>query len=490
MVLWSNARARVPTMNFRPSRSRSLRGLVICAALATCACSTPEDPTNVRVVIDTTVTHQTLVGFGAATAYQAYLLSGRNDDIFKVLFVDSGLDILRLGNWYQNQNATNTTPTTPFNDSAAVQIVQKATAARGGTPPKILMSSWSPPSYLKSNGMTRPPYGSGAGATNAVGTLMQTDGAYAYSEYADWWVRSLQAYAAQGVVPDYISIQNEPDFFTNGWETCLWGTTEGAKMEGIATAGYGQALDAVYNAIQASTLATRPVLVGPETDVIGDNIVQKYMAGLNLAQLGAIAHHLYGSTEDNPNPDWFNGSMGSVGKAAVAAGLPAFMTEYSPNAPTMFDTAWLIHNALTVENVAAYIYWELVWSNSTPPTGLVSIDSPFGDPTYTINDLYYALKHFARWTDPGWVRVDATASASSLRTSAFVSPDGSSLTLVLLNTGAKDHMVAVSPGAFPFGSLAIYRSSGDSERTTSVALESDGNLLLPPRSIATLTYTP
>lgn len=477
-------------MNFRLSLSCSRRGFVLCATLATCACRSPEDPTNVSVVINTAVPHQTLVGFGAATAYQAYLLSGRTDDIFNILFVDSGLDILRLGNWYQNQNSPNATPTTPFNDSVAVQIVQKATAARGGAPPKILMSSWSPPAYLKSNGMTRPNRGSDAGTTHAVGTLIQTDGAYAYADYADWWVRSLQAYAAQGIVPDYISIQNEPDFFTNGWETCLWGTAEGATMEGIATAGYGQALDAVYNAIQSSALATRPVLVGPETDMIGDNIVPKYMAGLNLTQLGAIAHHLYGSTEDNPQPDWFNGSMGGVGKAAAAAGLPTFMTEYSPNAPTMFDTAWLIHNALTVENVAAYIYWELVWSNSTPPTGLVSIASPLGNSTYTINDIYYALKHFARWTDPGWVRVDATSSVSAVRSSAFVSPDGGRLTLVLLNTSANDHTIAVNPGDFQFGTLAIYRSSGDSERTTSVAMESDGRLRLPSRSIATLTYTP
>ncbi len=475
-------------MNFCPGPLRTLRGGgVLCVALATCACGASPEPVNVSVVVDTTVPHQTLVGFGAATAYQSSILSGRNDDIYKVLFVDSGLDILRLGNWYQNQSSTNTTPTTPFTDSAAVQIVQKATAARGGTPPKILMSSWSPPSYLKSNGMTRPPYGGGSG--EAAGTLIQNGGAYAYAEFADWWVRSLQAYAAQGVVPDYISIQNEPDFFTSGWETCLWGPTEGATLEGIATAGYGQALDAVYNAIAASSLASRPVLVGPETTGFGNNIVQKYLAGLNPSELVGVAHHLYGSTEDNPNPDWFNGSMGGVGRSAAALGLPTFMTEYSPNAPTMFDTAWLIHNALTVENVSAYIYWELIWNASTPATGLVSVAGFSSSSPYTINDLYYALKHFARWTDPGWVRVDATSSVSSVRSSAFVSPDGSSLTLVLLNTSAKDHMVAVSPGAFPFGSLAIYRSSGASERTAAVALESDGSVFLPSRSIATLTYT-
>jgi uncharacterized membrane protein (DUF4010 family) len=61
-------------MNFPLGRSRTLRGFVVCAALATCDCSSPEDPVNISVAIDTTVSHQTLVGFGAATAYQAYLL--------------------------------------------------------------------------------------------------------------------------------------------------------------------------------------------------------------------------------------------------------------------------------------------------------------------------------------------------------------------------------------------------------------------------------
>ena len=433
------------------------------------------------------MTHQTLVGFGAATAYQASLLADRTDDIFQVLFVDSGLDILRLGNWYQNKGTTDTT--TPFADDDAVQIVQKATAARGGTPPKILMSSWTPPAYLKSNGVTRPPFGSGLSAP--AGTLSQNGGGYAYGDFGDWWARSLQAYAAAGVVPDWVSIQNEPDFFTSQWETCVFGPTEGATVAGIAAAGYGQALDAVSGAVQAASLASPPVLLGPETTGFKGNIVQQYLNGLDASKLGGIAHHLYGNPGDNPAPDTFNASLGDLASSGAAEGLPTFMTEYSPNAPTMFDTAWLINNALTVENASAYIYWELVWSDSTPPTGLVTIGSPPSSAPYTINDLYYALKHFARWTDPGWVRVDATSSVSAVRASAFVSPDGASLTLVLLNTSSsQDHVVSVSPGAFPFGTLTIYRSSGDSERTTVVAPETDGTIALPSRAIATVTYTP
>ena len=119
-------------MKRRHGRFPVLRAL-LGGALAVGACGDAEDPTNVSVTIGPTVSHQTLVGFGAATAYLANLLSERTDDIFQVLFVDSGLDILRLGNWYQNQSSTNTTPDTPFSDAASVQIVQKAAAARGGT---------------------------------------------------------------------------------------------------------------------------------------------------------------------------------------------------------------------------------------------------------------------------------------------------------------------------------------------------------------------
>ena len=473
-------------MKVRSHRSRFLYAALACAAVGSGACGAGQDPVNVSVTIDTSVTHQTLAGFGAATAYQSYLLADRTDDIFQVLFVDSGLDILRLGNWYQNQGTTDAT--TAFTDTNAVQIVQKATAARGGTPPKILMCSWTPPAYLKSNGVTRPPFGSGTSVP--AGTLIQNGAAYAYADYGDWWARSLEAYAAEGVVPDWVSIQNEPDFFTPYWETCVFGPTEGATVEGIPAAGYGQALDAVSGAIEAASLASPPVLLGPETTGFKGNIVQQYLDGLDLSKLGGIAHHLYGNTGDNPGPDTFNASMLDIGSSGATDSLPTFMTEYSPDAPTMFDTAWLINNALTVENVSAYIYWELIWNNSTPPTGLVTVASASPTEPYTINDIYYALKHFARWTDPGWVRVDATSTVSAVRASAFASPDGTSLTLVLLNTSSQDHTVSISPGAFPFGALTVYRSSGDSERTSPVAPESDGSIALPSRSIATVTYTP
>jgi glucuronoarabinoxylan endo-1,4-beta-xylanase len=454
----------------------------------------PAGPANLVVTVDSSSQHQTLAGFGAAVAYMSNFLSARNDNIYEVLFVDSGLDILRLGNWYQNQPATGNSPNGPFTDHNAALIVQKATAARGGTPPKILMSSWSPPSYLKSNGMTKPAWGVDAGGSGA-GTLAQVNGAFAYVDFADWWVRALAAYAANGIVPDYVSIQNEPDFFNAGWETCYFAAVEGSvSKDGVTMAGYGQALAAVYNAIQASSLASKPMLVGPESAGIGSKSVQKYLATLDPSQLFAIAHHLYGPSDDDPAPNGWGKDMTGVATTAAPLAKPIFMTEYAPNLPSMLNTAWLMYNAVAVEGVSAYIYWDLIWDNNTKGA-LVNIAGVNPTSTYTIADTFYAFKHFARWTDPGWVRVDATTpTGSTVLATAFVSPDSSQLTVVLLNpadpaTAVSDPIVAVNPGAFPFSAVTAYRSFGTSERTAVVPLADDGGIVLPSQSIVTLVFS-
>jgi glucuronoarabinoxylan endo-1,4-beta-xylanase len=431
---------------------------------------------DVTVTVDVTERHQTLVGFGGAVAFYTNFLSSRSDDIFKVLFVDMGIDILRIANWYQNQTASGTTPDTGFTDTASVAIVRKATAAMGH-PPKILMSSWSPPAYLKSNALTK----------GSRGTLLRTAGTYDYAQFADWWVRSIAAYTAQGVVPDYISIQNEPDFFNAGWETCQLDTAEDAT-----NAGYGRALDAVSAAIAGSTLDTKPKLVGPENSG-ANNGVQRYLNNISPASFDVVAHHLYngGMAGNDPAPDSFATAMTNVANAASnAGGKPIFMTEFAPQAPSLLNTAWMIQDALTTEGVSAYIYWGLIWAPpvaGAAPAGLVTIAGADPSSPYTINDTYYAMKHFARWTDPDWVRVGAASSVDAVRSSAFVSPDGASLTVVLLNTDSVEHVVSVGTGA-TFASTTVYRTSGVDERAAAVPYGADA-IPLPASSIATLVLT-
>jgi len=99
-----------------------------------------------------------------------------------------------------------------------VEIVKGAKAALGENL-KIMISSWSPPGRLKSNGKT------------VGGTLAKIDGKYVYSDFAQWWYDSVAAYAKAGVKADYISIQNEPEYEAK-WDSCKFSPTEDSNLAG------------------------------------------------------------------------------------------------------------------------------------------------------------------------------------------------------------------------------------------------------------------
>src|SRR5262249_38407842 len=157
--------------------------------------------------------------------------------------------------------------------------------------------------------------------------------------------------------------------------------------------------------------------------------------------LDGVAHHLYNGG-NSAMPVSFNSDMSMLADMAAANGKPLFMTEFGLVSDVL-GNAWLISNALTVEGVSAYYVWSLIWPPPTSgaPGGLVSVQNPkpgpgqppFAPPGYSINDSYYAVKHFSKWIDVGWQRVAFTTSLSLLKASAFVSPDGQQVTLVVLN---------------------------------------------------------
>jgi len=471
-----------------------LPSLVLATATAAAGCGASEmngpvdpnaAPLEVGVSIDASTRYQTMVGFGAAVGFEISLLANQANraEIYNALFVDGGLQILRVANWYQNSQARGN-PNDMGDFNSTVSVVTGARAALGHDP-VILMSSWSPPPSMKS-------------VNNFVGgTLGQSNGAYRYADFGQWWRASLDAYAAAGVVPTYVSIQNEPDFVPTGsstWSSCLIDATEDLTKH----AGYGPALDAVTSAI--ADLPSKPTLVGPEVSGIGGATIENYLqamtTGGDLDQLGAVAHHLYNGGSSSL-PSSFSSGMATL--AGAAGTLPLFQTEFGPNPADMFNTAWLINNAVTVEGVAAYLYWDLIWgesATSTNPSGLISIETvpPAQWKTakgYKINDTYYALRHFAKWIDGGWQRIGATPASIVIRTSAFMSPDGQSVTLVLLNTDTAEHLVTLDPGAFAFSTSAIYRTSGTDERTAPLGPLPAGNAVdMPGRSLATVTLTP
>lgn len=432
---------------------------------------------DVTVNINTNQRFQTITGFGASQVFYVdwITLNPNKDEIYDILFRDLGLDVLRVGNWYQgrtmqDQQIQNT-----------IEVIERATESLG-EPPQILMTSWTPPADLKSNQQL----------ANG-GTLAQQGGSYAYGPFGDWWRESIDAYAAAGVSVDFVGIQNEPDF-TAPYESALFDPTEGQF------AGFGQALSAVRNSF--ATLAAKPLLVGPEVIGIGNNRVGGYLNGLNMDDLDVVAHHLYNGGQSPDDPDSYIGNMSQV--AAAAGEKPIFMTEFTPeeqgSGPLFFTTAWLIHNALTIENVSAYLYWNLAWrdrgENQPIDPGMMTLEDPRPDAPpfttekgYTVNPSYYAVKHFSKWLERDFQRVGADSTVNGLRASAYISPGSDQVTVILLNTDPQAHTVSLNTGDFAIGNSSAFRTAGNVEQTAALSALGEGNsVTLPSRSVVTVVF--
>lgn len=413
---------------------------------------------NYTASVDINTTYQTLEGFGASIAwYNDYLTTHPNkNDLYKILFFDSGLDILRLRNQYRNNSNFG------YDD---MEIVKYGKIMNPEL--KILLSSWSPPADLKKDGVMN------------GGTLAKENGSFVYDKFADYWYNSLIAYRAKGIIPDYISIQNEPEYENADWETCIFRETETSEYP-----GYGKALDAVYNKIK--DLPDMPKILGVESAGIMNNTVQNYARYMELSQVYGIAHHLYNGG-DAYNPDSFNDIFRSL--ARDFADKPLFMTEYDYGTP--FTTAELIHNSLVVEGVSGYFYWDLIWENQQRP--LVFIEIPRNPEQWTtkegyiISDFYYIIQQFAKFTDPGYKRVDASCNSNDVKISAFVSPDKSKLTMILINKAHNENTVTLNLNGYSSNESVIYRTIPEgNERFKKVGSLFGNTVTLPAQSVVTV----
>jgi glucuronoarabinoxylan endo-1,4-beta-xylanase len=427
----------------------------------------------VTVTVTPATTYQTLEGFGAAVAwYQSNLVAhAKKAEIYKLAFADMGLDILRFRNVYQRSTGS-------FSITAEKEILDQATASLGRRP-KVLLTSWSPPAALKANGTE-------GCVGEAACTLKKTNGQFVYADFATYWSDSITSYRTGGVDPDFISIQNEPDYIPSTWEGCKFEAAETASFP-----GYGKALSQVVTKI--ATLSNPPKVIGPETLGVHYGKVTTYMAQITKSQLYAAAHHLYEMGNDGvwdwrtPGPDSYIAPMQNA--AAASTGLPIFQTEFQTDADNGtdggFETAWLIHNSLVEEGVSAWLYWDLVWDNS----GLIALNGS----SYTVRDQYYSMRHYARYTDPGYVRVGASSSNANIRVSAFRSADESKLTLVVLNVGTTEEKLGFDYGSYTPVSSEVYRTTyrpGSSEQWAVLPRVDTGGLLtLPSRSVATVALS-
>lgn len=431
------------------------------------AVAAPE-PIAATLSVDVSQRFQRLEGFGAAVAWYGEWLTGhpRKNELYQLLFRELGLDILRLRNVYRD-SADNFDP-------VAAELLSEATTSLGHAP-RLLLTSWSPPARLKASGKTDC-------AGESTCTLKSENGSFAYAGFADYWRRSLEAYAGIGVRPTWISIQNEPDFIPPSWEGCRFDPTEGSYPS------YAKALAAVRADLDEHQIQVG--FLGPEVIGLGGEKVQSYTSSLDLDQLDVIASHLY----DGQNwriPDSYVTKMRGV--ATDMSSKPIFQTEFSvPGGGGAFETAWLIRNSLVELGASAYLHWDLLW---TGEDGLISLEHPGRQGSwqsaqgYAIRDAYYSLQHFAAFTDPGDVRVAAVSAQQELKPVAFRSEDGRRLTLVALNTAQHTYQLGLEVPDVAIQRGELYRTSATERGQHVGSLAAGQTITLPPRSIATIVLS-
>ena len=378
----------------------------------------PDDPDIVpvinNVIIDPAVTYQEMIGFGGSLTWYSdrIIASPQKAQICQLLFEDLGTDIIRFkNNYYPSGYPAVKSPATMENGSIetlwSVTGDLYAIAKQLNPGIQTLVSSWTPPSALKSNNNLR------------EGTLKKDNGVFMYQAFGEYWNDLLDNLQFN---PDYISIQNEPGWITPDWETCEWRPTETSEFP-----GYDAAFDAVYNKI--STRTNPPKMIGPEAENLGysgklaGNTFAVFSDPLkNKPHLAAYAYHTYNYSasaliaQTKADLNMIRDSYGNK---------PCIMTEYSNF--TWFNTAWFIIQNINEANAAGYIYWLMAWADSNNDS-MIKLSS---SGAYTLTPFYYVMKHFSKEIDKGYVRVSVLSP--SIPMSGFIDPAGKKIVIVAVN---------------------------------------------------------
>jgi glucuronoarabinoxylan endo-1,4-beta-xylanase len=436
-------------------------------------CAPLREPTTL-VTVDSSVRYQTLVGFGAGTVWltDEIVQHPAAPDLYDAMFAESGFDVIRLLNRYDDYGTSDLT--------TSVEIMSAATE-RLGTRPTLLLTSTSPPAALKASGDE---VCSGNPDTCTLAQL--TDGSFDYPGFAGHWRATLQAYAAAGIEPDYISIQNDPDWVppTSGHiDACRFLPTEGTAtvdVDGtnveVEYPGYAEAMAAVMEAL--ADLPSVPLIAAPDT--VGVQSTVRFASQLDLASIDAIAHHMYGTEPSAVDRD----ALLALNDLGQQSGLPIFQTEMQAEG---LETAILMHEALSTIGASAYLQNDFAVSaflHTPNPTAFIALT----ETDFTIQDPYHAMRHFARDTDPGWVRVAASSDAEDVLDTAWLSPEEDALTVVLVNPAPTECVIELAFSEdTPMASHVTRTVFAGIERTAELgALPPEGIITLPGHAIVTV----
>lgn len=392
---------------------------------------------GLAIVVDEYTTYQQMDGFGASlTDASSWLLqyklsTGKRAEVMEKLFGQTGigLSLLRqtIGasdfNWEAysyNETAGDVNMNNFSIHRDLPYIVPMVKQAKSINPQlKVMAAAWSPPGWMKK--------GQFSNAQNSMNTGY-LDPQY-YGAYANYLVKFIQAYTAQGIPIYAISPVNEPGLQNPEYPTTYMSISDHNNFikNNLGPAIKNARLDTKIMAYDFNW----DNLSFPQ-QALADPAVNAYIAGTAFHHYGGSPSAMTTLHNQYPSKDiWFTeGGFGSWN--------PSF-------------------NGMMREMIAvprnwskSYILWNLALDQNNGPTllsnsinwGTISVRSDKMD-SVTFNDQYYAIGHFSKFVVPGAHRISSTTyDTGTLDQVAFKNPDGTKA-IVVFNYGSASNTFKV-----------------------------------------------
>lgn len=403
-----------------------------------------------NIIVDEAQQYQTVEGFGAAvTDSAAYLLeqvepSSSQSSTLSDLFTRAGngiglsfmrvpvgaTDIARSVYSFDDMPAGQTDPTLAnfsidHDQAYILPLIQQIKALNPQM--KLLATPWSPPGWMKSTDSMN------------SGTLLTT----AYTPFANYLVKYLQAYQAAGVTYDYLTIENEP----------LNQTTSYPSMYMDAPTELTVLRDYLLPALTTANLTTRLFVYDHNWDT------PSYPETV-LADPTVMASPLVAGTA-------WHGYAGAPGAQQLVQNMfPAmgtWETEHSGGTwqTDQFTTDFLEITQVMRNSAKSFVKWSLALDQTLGPnltelntglggcatcTPIVTVNSTTGAVTKDVE--YHTLGHYSKYVQQGAKRI-YSSNNSSIVSVAFINPDNSKA-LIAFNNSSTSQSVQVQWGTQSF----------------------------------------
>jgi len=384
----------------------------------------PETPGADQIRLDPSKKFQEILGFGGAFTDAAcyvfnQLAPSAREQLFHEMFHPAGMGLsvcricvgssdyaLKAYSFDEGEPDPELKRFSVEHDRAYILPVLRQ--ARQANPELFLFASpWSPPGWMKFNG-------------TMLGGAMRR---FFLPAYAKYFLKFLQAYAAEGVPVQAVTPQNEVDTDQDGrMPACTW--AQEYEIEFVAQ-HLGPLLESSGMPVKIWILDHNYNLWGRAMDELEDQQLRKYC--------NAVAWHGYAGTPEM--------------MSRVQAAFPAVEMYWTEGGPDYRDpghlTDWCGWSAtfsgILRNGCRSITTWNLALDERGRPNigpfscgGVVTIDSATKE--ITRSGIYWALAHYSRVIRRGARRFDSQSAASNLQHAALENPDGQQV-LVVTNAG-------------------------------------------------------